>query len=281
MTGGVTLAGEPQFLAPDWAPPVMVTTAPGGATMLTGPPLRAVKTFAGFSSTPEVAVTPDGSYAYLTDAGTGRLTVVGLYNEKVLTRLQVGAGAHHLAFGPHGQVWIALGESAKTIAILSFVVAAPPGITPVSPWIDPGHPHRVGSFAPGFLVHDLLFSPDDRQVWITSANTPFTAVFGTRTHKLLFRVPAGRPPQHVAIAGDYAYITSGYGGRIEQVARGTGRVIRSASAPYGSFDLSARDGYVVTVSLLRGTIAIYNRQLKLLRVRHLAPSLKDVVLSRQ
>jgi hypothetical protein len=43
--------------------------------------------------------------------------------------------------------------------------------------------------------------------------------------------------------------------------------------------LPHRDGFVVTVSLLRGTVAIYNRQLRLLRVRHLAPSLKDVVLS--
>jgi DNA-binding beta-propeller fold protein YncE len=261
----IKLGDEPQFLAPDWSPPIVVSAAPGSATIVTGPPLRAVKAFAGFASAPAVAVAPGDGYAYLTDAGSGRLTVIGLYNEKILSHLPVGTGAHHLAFSPdEDQAWIALGEAAKTVAILSTV--------------NVRRPHLIGRFNPGFLAHDLLFSPDGKQVWITSANTAFTSVFSPHTHRLLFQVPAGPPPQHVATAGGYAYITSGYGSRIEQAALQSGRVIKQASAPYGSFDLAARDGYVVTVSLFRGTIAIYNAKLRLLRVRRLAPSIKDVVL---
>jgi hypothetical protein len=55
-------------------------------------------------------------------------------------------------------------------------------------------------------------------------------------------------------------------------------VLKSVAAPYGSFDLDAAGGYVVTSSLLRGTLAIYNTRLRLLRVRRVASSAEDVLL---
>jgi hypothetical protein len=84
----------------------------------------------------------------------------------------------------------------------------------------------------------------------------------------------------VVFDGRYAYVTSGYGSRLEQVSLTTGRVLTRTAAPYGSFDLDAAGGYVVTSSLLRGTIAIYNNRLRLLRVRHVAPSAEDVAIYR-
>ncbi len=275
----VNMPGEPQFITGNPGPPLVVSSLPGDVSLVGGIPLRTLQTFTGFASAAELAVAPDGAYAYATDENTGRLTVIGLYNRRVLSRIAIGGGAHHVAFTPdERQVWVALGEAATTIVILSTVKGNPP--PPASPVLDPGAPSLIGHFDPGFLVHDLAFSPDGRQVWITAADASFTGVFSPRTRRLLFRVPVGPPPQHVALAGGYAYLTSGYGSRIEQVARGNGRVVRTAAAPYGSFDLAAADGYVVTVSLLRGTLAIYNSSLRLLQERRLAPSLKDVVLSR-
>jgi len=49
--------------------------------------------------------------------------------------------------------------------------------------------------------------------------------------------------------------------------------------PYGSFELGAANGYVVTSSLLRGTLAIYNEELHLLRVVHVAPAAREVAIS--
>jgi hypothetical protein len=208
----------------------------------------------------------------------GQQPVIGLYNNRILARVVVGAGAHHLAFSPDWQqVWIALGQSASTIAILTTVVSRPP--PPAGPIADPGRPHVVGRFHQGFLAHDLLFSPDGRRVWITSANTTGVGVFSARTRHLLFTVPAGAPPQHVAVEGQFAYITSGYGSLIEKVRADDGRVVARAHAPYGSFDLDAAAGYVVTASLLRGTLAIYDRNLRLLHVRQLAPSTEDLAIS--
>jgi DNA-binding beta-propeller fold protein YncE len=222
---------------------------------------------------------PGGDYAYVTDDASGRLVAIGLLHRRVASSTYVGAGAHHLAFSPDAErVWVALGQAARTIVILSTVVSTPP--PPSSPIVNPGSPRVLGRFRPGYLAHDLLFTPDGRRVWITAADRPYVGVFSARSHRLLFRVPAGAPPQHVVFAGRYAYVTSGYGATIERVTLSTGRVVHRARAPYGSFDLDAAGRYVVTSSLFRGTLAIYDRSLRLLHVRHVASSAEDVAIFR-
>jgi hypothetical protein len=113
---------------------------------------------------------------------------------------------------------------------------------------------------------------------VSSAAGPEVAVFGARDHRLRFRVPAGPPPQHIAFAGPDAYLTSGYGSTIEEVAAATGAVIKRAHAPYGSFELDAGHGFVVTSSLLDGKLAIFTPQLALRRVLSLAPATRDVAI---
>lgn len=278
----VTVPGDPEYASATarlGGLVVVVSAGSGTVTLVDGTTFLPVKVLHGFGSPHIPAITPDDQYAYVTDDSRGQLTTIGLYNEKVLSRISVGAGAHHLAISPdERQVWVALGQSARTIAILSTVVSQPPSQSPV---INPARPHLVGYLNPGYLAHDLNFTPDGKQVWITSANTPDVGVFSSRTHRLLFRVPAGPPPQHVVFAGRFAYVTSGYGSRIERVALSSGRVFEQARAPYGSFELDAGSGYVVTSSLLRGTLAIYDPRLRPLRVIRLAPSTEDVVLSRR
>ena len=278
----LSVPGDPEYVATSLngasGTAAVVSARSGSVTLFDLGSLRRVKVFGGFVS-PHIPAILDGDYAYVTDDASGKLTVIGLYNDRVVARIEVGAGAHHLAFSPdHQQVWVALGQSARKIAILSTVISRPP--PPSSPVGDPGHPHLVARFTPGFRAHDLLFTPDGRQVWVTSADTSDVTVFNPRNRRRLFRVRAGPPPQHVAFDGRFAYLTSGYGSQIELVALNTGQVLRQARAPYGSFDLDAAAGYVVASSLLRGTLAIYSPQLRLLHVRHLAPSTEDVTISR-
>jgi DNA-binding beta-propeller fold protein YncE len=258
---------------------VVVSSGSGEVTVLDRSTLRPLKTFSGFDQPHVAAITPDDAYAYITDDARGTLTVIRLNDMKITTTLRVGAGAHHLAISPdERQVWVALGEAAPTITILSTVVATPPSLS--SPVIDVAHPRVIGHLSPGFPAHDISFSPDGRRVWISSAAGPEVTVFDARSRQALFRVPVGPPPQHLALDGRYAYLTSGYGGTIEKVDASTGRVITRTSAPYGSFELAAADGYVTTASLLRGTLAIYTPNLTLLRVVKLAPATREVAISR-
>jgi DNA-binding beta-propeller fold protein YncE len=280
----VTVPGDPEYVATSptaaCSIAVVVSAASGTVTLLDSPSLRPIKVFRGFVSPHIPAIFPDTEHVYVTDDASGKLTVIGLYNHRVLARVAVGVGAHHLAFSPDWrQVWVALGQSARTITVLSTLVSTPP--PPASPVGNPGRPHVIGHFDPGFLAHDLRFTADDQRVWITSASTSFVGVFSAHSHRLLFRVPGGPPPQHVVFDGGFAYITSGYGSRIEKARLSDGQVVARAHAPYGSFDLDAAGGYIVTSSLLRGTLAIFNRQLRLLHVRHLAPSTEDVSICRR
>ena len=256
-----------------------VSSMAGKVTVLNRGTLRTLKTFGGFDRPHIVAISPDDEYAYVTDDARGTLTVIRFSVMKVTGTISVGAGAHHLAFSPNErQAWVALGEAARTITLLSTVVRTPP--PPSSPIIDPGHPHVIGHFTPGFPAHDLAFSPDGRRVWITSAAGPDVMVFNASNHQVLFRVPVGAPPQHLAFYGRYAYLTSGYGSTIEKVDAATGHVITRATSPYGSFELAAADGDVATASLLRGTLAVYTPNLTLLHIVKLAPATREVAISR-
>lgn len=272
----VALGGEPEYAAQGGVVAV-VSARSRKVTLLAPDSLRPLKVLCGFVSPHILALSPDDQYAYVTDDRTGKLTTIELFNQKVTSSIKLGESAHHMAFSRgERQVWVALGQSASTIAILSTVRtdASTPGSSLV---FGVEHPRVIGRFHPGFLAHDLAFTPDGRRVWITSADTPYAGVFSARAHRLLFSVPAGPPPQHIAIADRDAYLTSGYGSRIEQVALNNGRIIRRAVAPYGSFELTIASQYVATVSLVRGTLAIYNRQLRLLRIQHLASSAEDVI----
>ena len=245
---------------------VAVSAAAGKVTVLDRETLNPRRVIGGFKSPHIPEIAPGGQYAYVTDDARGTVTVIALGTPRVTSTIQVGADAHHLSFDPERQLaWVALGESARTIVILSTA--------------DQAHPRVIGRFDPGFAAHDVSFAPGGRRAWITSANGSDVTVVGAIDHRPLFRVPVGRGPQHVAFAGRYAYLTSGYGATIEKADAATGRILARARSPYGSFELAAGDGYVVVSSLLRGTLAIYTPGLKLIRVVRLAPATREVAVS--
>jgi DNA-binding beta-propeller fold protein YncE len=245
---------------------VVTSAAAGKVTVLDRETLQPRGVIGGFD-TPHIAeIAPGGAYAYVTDDARGTVTVIYLGDARVTSTIEVGASAHHLSFdATHHLAWVALGETARTIVILDTA--------------DLAHPRVIGRFDPGFPAHDVEFSPNGRQAWVTSADGADVSVFSAVDHRILFRVPVGTGPQHVAFAGAGAYLTSGYGAVIERVDAATGRVLTRSASPYGSFELDAGQGYVVASSLLRGTLAIYNPELTLLRVVHLAPATREVAIS--
>lgn len=262
----IALPAGPQYVAAKPGLAVVTTPNAGAATLLEGERLRITRVFHDFGAPHITGISPDGEHAYVTDDARGTVTMIRLASAHVGSATYLGVGAHHATSSPdQRQLWIALGESARTIVIVD------------TSEID--HPRVIGRFDPGFPAHDLSFAPDGRRVWITSATGPDVAVFRVRDHRLLFRVPVGAPPQHIAFDRAYAYLTSGYGSTLEKVAAGTGTVIKRARVPYGSFELDAADGFVATTSLLDGKLAIFTPQLRLLHVVRLARATRDVAIS--
>lgn len=245
---------------------VVVSAAGRAVTVIDRETMNRRGVLGGFVAPHVPEIDPGGQYAYVTDDARGTVTAIYLGDAHVMSTIEVGAGAHHLTFDPsRPRAWVALGETARTIVVLG------------TQRMD--RPRVIGRFDPGFAVHDLSFSPDGRRVWVTSAAGPDVSVFDAQTQRVLFRVAVGPSPQHVALTARYAYLTSGYGSTIEQVDARTGHILHRASTPYGSFELAADGRYVVVSSLLRGTLAIFTPQLKLVRIVRLAPATREVALS--
>jgi DNA-binding beta-propeller fold protein YncE len=215
-------------------------------------------------------ITPDGEWVYVTDAATGELSVIEFAAKRVVDRVFVGKGAHHLAVSPdQRRTWVALGERASTIVVLDTS--------------RPDRPRVIWRFHPQVAAHDLVFSPGGRSVWVSSVSASYVSVLATGNGGLLGRVPAGRPPQHVAfIPGGRprAFITSGYGSSIEMVNPTRRKVIRTERLPYGSFNLATSGGLVVTCWLLNGEVTEFNGAslARWMNVK-VAPKTRDVAIS--
>lgn len=265
VVGQIPVPGGPQYV--DGVVTLGAVSSPqaGRVSIIAGPRWHVIRADDGFAAPHIVAFSPDGEHVYVTDDQRGTLSVITLTTDRVTGTVFVGRGAHHLASSPDQQrVWVALGESARTIVIVDTQ--------------DLERPAVIGRFDPGFAAHDLAFSPNGRQVWVTSATGADVAVVRAGDHRLLFRVHVGAPPQHVAFLGRYAYLSSGYGRTLERVDAATGAIVGHARVPYGSFELAAGDGFVATASLLDGDLATFTPSLRLLRIRRLAPETRDVAI---
>jgi len=261
---------DPETIAAGATGPAVVASPSGTVTILARRTLRTVAVLHGFDSPELAAITPDDTWAYVTDASTGELTAIALASHRVVDRVFVGRGAHHLAIAPDGRrTWVALGERAMTIVV-----------------VNTSRPDRlrvVGRIHPSTLAHDLAVAPDGRALWVTSDVASHVSVLDARTGRLLGSVPAGPPPQHVAFVPfgrPRAYVTSGYGSSIELVDAGTRTVIRRRAVPYGSFNLAASGGIVAVASLLNGTVTeLAGPTLERLMTVRLGPATRDVAIS--
>jgi DNA-binding beta-propeller fold protein YncE len=266
VTKRMSLPADPEFVSAGARRAVAVSPDSGTVTLLDATSGRPIRELRGFGSPHIAEITRDGRYAYVTDDARGQLCVIRLRDGRLLARIPVGVGAHHLAIRPDGrEAWIALGESAHTIVVVDTS--------------NPRHPYVAGRFDPGYPAHDLAFTPGGKRVWITSSSTGEIGIFAAQSRQLVDRVEGGAPPQHVVFSGDSAYVASGYGDRLELVRIRTGKVLKAVHAPHGSFNLAVSHGFVAVASLLRGTLAIYNERLEPEHVLHIAPAARDVAIA--
>jgi len=261
---------DPQTIAAGAAGPAVVVSPSGTVTILAWRSLHVLAVLHGFRSPQVAAITPDREWAYVTDAAGGDLSVVSLTRPRVVDRVFVGSGAHHLTISPDGQrTWVALGERAATIVMLD------------TSRVD--RPRVVGRIHPAVSAHDLAFAPDGRTVWMSSDTASYVSVLDARSGRLVGTVPAGPPPQHVVFipyGRPRAYISSGYGSSLELVDPYTRRIVKRAQVPYGSFNLATSGDLIATASLLNGRVSEFaGPTLSHWMTVKLAPETRDLAIS--
>ena len=258
---------DPLMVAAALVGPAVVVDPHGTVTLLAWHSLRPIKTFHGFRR-PEVAtVSPGGRYAYIADAGGGRLVVIDLQQRRIVGRVFVGPNAHHLDFSPDGRrLWVSLGETAMTIVRLDTS--------------ELRHPRVVGRIHPRLTAHGIEFAPDGRTVWVSSSASPFVTVFSAANGRPLREIAAGKGPQEIAFSGPRALVTSGYGSSLETVSWRTYGRHGSVAMPYGSFNLATLGNKVVTSSVLNGYVTeLRAGTLERMWTTKLAPSTRYVAIS--
>jgi hypothetical protein len=127
---------------------------------------------------------------------------------------------------------------------------------------------------PPFLAHDVGYEPSGTRVWVTSGNARELAIFDARG-RLLQRLDAGAPPQHVTFAGDAAYVTSGNDGTLQVRSRATRRLLGTSRVPVGSYNVQSGRDLVLTPSLATGALSVLDRAGQLLRQTNVASSSHD------
>jgi DNA-binding beta-propeller fold protein YncE len=258
----LTMPADPQNVEANDHTAIVVSTRGRAVTLVDTQRLAVTRVFRGFGSPHIAAISPGGDYAYVTDDSRGQLVVIGLARKRILDRVFVGFGAHHMAFRPHHhELWIVLGERARSIHIVDTS--------------DPAHPRGRGFFSPpGGLMHDLAFAYGGRRLWVAYDDRPTVAVFDVTTRRQLLALRAGSPPQHVAI-GRYAYVTSGNDARL-RIFSVAGRLLGVASTAPGSFNLAiGSDGTVLTPSLTSGTLTRLGSTGRRLLQRRVAVAARD------
>ena len=247
---------------------VVVSPRAGAVTLVGVPALRVRKILRGFGS-PHIVLIPSlfNRLAYVTDDERGQLDVIDLAEKRVVRRVFVGIGAHHMSLSPDGnRLWVALGERARFISV-----------------VDTSHarrPRLLGRVNPHGLAHDVAFAPDGQHVWVTYDDRSYVRLFDAESWRPGVTYRAGAPPQHVAFSdnGKLGYVTSGNDGEL-RIFRPTGGLLRRVSIPYGSFNLGLSGGLVVTPSLYRGTLTELSDTGRVLFSKHVAPSARDAAIA--
>jgi DNA-binding beta-propeller fold protein YncE len=199
-------------------------------------------------------------HAFVTDSGYG-LVAIDALRGKVVGRVKLPGWPRHVTIDPTGKtLWVGLGTSSSQVAVVDVT--------------DPRRLRKVALVSPPFGAHDVGFSPDGREVWVTAGARGETAIYHPG-RKLRSTLPADAAPQHVAFSGTSAYVTSGDAGTLRVHARASGRVVRTTPIPVGSYNVQHGHGRVITPSLSKGTLTVLNERGALLATVQVAASCHD------
>jgi DNA-binding beta-propeller fold protein YncE len=244
---------------------VVAHTAHGAVSVLDGGSLSVRTVLHGFDEPRYTTALPGGRYAAVSDSAAGSVVVLDVVRGRVVGRTHVGGPARHISVDRTGQqIWVSLGTKAARVAVVDVKA--------------PARPRLLGTIRPPFLAHDVGFAPDGGRIWVTSGDRNELALLDPRTARVVTRLAAGAPPQHVTFAGANAFVTSGEDGTLDTHAVRSGRRIRSAAVPVGSYNVQEDWGLVLSPSLDRGTLAIADRRGEVLKRVRVARSSHDACL---
>lgn len=265
VLGRVATAPGPRSIERVGADAALVAHTQHGLVSVLDARERAVRfELGGFSAPRYTAAHPVWRIAYVTDSAARQVVTVDVDRGRIVSRTQVPGPARHVSLSPDGStLWTSLGSKAERIAVLDV--------------LEPLRPRLVRTIEPPFLAHDVVFAPGGRHVWVTSGAGHRVAVYGADTREIVRTLAADRAPQHVAFAGQLAFVASGDDGTVH-VHRLNGELVRRDEVPLGSYNVTVGAGHALTPSLSRGTVSVLDATGRVRAVRRIARAAHDACI---
>ncbi len=151
---------------------VLVTAERQKALLLVNPLTGAVTPIStGQNTSHMVAVTPDGSRAFVANIGSGNVSVIDVKLRRVLATVATGKGAEGIAVTPDGrEVWVSNRDS-DTLSIL-----------------DARQPKLLATLACAKFPIRVQITPDGQHALVSNAKSAELAVFDVASRKELRRI---------------------------------------------------------------------------------------------
>jgi YVTN family beta-propeller protein len=159
-----------------------------------------------------VAVTPDGTHAYVAD-GAGAVSVIETATNTVVATVTVGVNPIAVAVTPDGKhVYVANGNFAGTTGTVSVIATATNTV--------------VATIPVGAIPSAVAITPDGTHAYVTNRDSNNVSVIATVSNTVVATVPVGPSPQGVAITPDGKHV---YVANFAGAGPGTVSVIATAS----------------------------------------------------
>ena len=198
-----------------------------------------------------VAVSPDGSRAYVTNSGAGSnsVLVVDTATYTPVTTISGFSEPYGVAVSPDGSRAYVTNSGNNTVAVINtadntILAAIPVGSQPLGVAVSPDGSrvyvntvttvsvintatNAVSATIPGFSLSDsLAVSPDGMRVYVVDRGVPTMSVIDTATHTVTTTVGVGNWSRGVAVSpdGSRAYVSNNASGSVSVIDTATNTV---------------------------------------------------------
>ena len=217
-------------------------------------PVRAqntVTTVNGLNEPMDVAVNPNGAYAYVTNFGSDSISVINTATNTVTTTIKVGNSPIGVAITPNGAYAYVTNEVSGSVSVINTATNT------VTTTI------KVGNAPAGVAI-----TPNGARAYVTNQYSGSVSVINTATNTVTATITVGTNPYGVAVTpnGAYAYVTNADGngadvdGSVSVINTATNTVtttIIAGDGPYG-VAVTPNGAQVYLTSFMSGSVSVIN-----------------------